>query len=127
MSARMTGCSTPSVSTTNGAPRTRFPTEPGDLMTSRALAASIFFVTAAAAAATIAPSAQQGPPQAALPSLPPPRGAISVRPETATAILAAVKAPAGFTVTALAAPPVSNYPACITATHDGVVFVCVDR
>ncbi len=48
-------------------------------------------------------------------------------PETAAAIRAAVKAPAGFTVTAFAAPPVVNYPTCVTATHDGVVFVCVDR
>ena len=48
-------------------------------------------------------------------------------PETAAAIRAAVKAPAGFTVTAFATPPVVNYPTCVTATHDGVVFVCVDR
>jgi putative membrane-bound dehydrogenase-like protein len=45
----------------------------------------------------------------------------------AHAVLAAVKAPAGFTVSAFAAPPIVNYPACVTATHDGVVFVCVDR
>jgi putative membrane-bound dehydrogenase-like protein len=79
---------------------------------------------------TLAVSAQQGtPPQpaAGLPPLPPPRGSLSVSAETAAAVAAAVKAPAGFTVTAFAAPPVANYPACLTATHDGVVFVCVDR
>ncbi len=48
-------------------------------------------------------------------------------PEALEAIRAAVKPPAGFTLTAFATPPVVNYPTCVTATHDGVVFVCVDR
>ena len=61
------------------------------------------------------------------PPLPPARGTLTVTRETAAAIRAAVKAPAGFTVTAFATPPVVNYPTCVTATHDGVVFVCVDR
>jgi putative heme-binding domain-containing protein len=61
------------------------------------------------------------------PPLPPPRGTLTVTPEAAAAIRDAVKAPAGFTVTAFATPPVANYPTCVTATHDGVVFVCVDR
>ena len=30
-------------------------------------------------------------------------------------------------MTAFATPPIVNYPTCVTATHDGVVFVCVDR
>jgi hypothetical protein len=80
------------------------------------------------AMATFVPSAQQAPPSApALPSLPPPGGALTIRSETEKAMLAAVKAPSGFTVTAFAAPPIANYPACVTATHDGIVFVCVDR
>ena len=72
--------------------------------------------------------AQQGPPAPqANPPLPPPRGVVSVSAEAAAAIKEAVKVPAGFTVTAFATPPVANYPTCVTATHDGVVFVCVDR
>ncbi len=86
------------------------------------LAASLLVAIAA-----IVPSAQQAPSAPAPPPLPPPRGPLTMRPETASAILAAVKAPPGFTVTAFAAPPIANYPACVTATHDGVVFVCVDR
>ena len=83
--------------------------------------------------ATFVAAAQQpasSPPPAsapALPPLPPPRGTLTVTTETADAVRKAIKAPAGFTVTAFATPPVVNYPTCITATHDGVVFVCVDR
>ena len=69
-------------------------------------------------------AAQAGP---ATPPLPPPRGTLTIGREAADAIIAAVKAPEGFTVTPFAAPPVVNYPACVTATHEGVVFVCVDR
>jgi hypothetical protein len=87
------------------------------------LVASLFV-----AIATFVPSAQQAPPSApALPPLPPLSGSLTIRPETEKAILAAVKVPSGFTVTASAAPPIANYPACVTATHDGIVFVCVDR
>lgn len=32
----------------------------------------------------------------------------------------------GFTATIFAAPPVAMYPVCLTATTEGVVFVCVD-
>jgi putative heme-binding domain-containing protein len=74
---------------------------------------------------TIVRAGQQ--PAATPPPIPPERGTLTVSKEVGDAILAAVRAPAGFTVTAFAAPPVANYPAAITATHEGVVFVCVDR
>lgn len=91
----------------------------------RRLASSLLL---ALAAGVIAGSAQQAPqPGGALPPLPPPRGPLTVSPEAAEAVRAAVKAPQGFTVTAFATPPIVNYPACVTATHDGIVFVCVDR
>lgn len=61
------------------------------------------------------------------PPLPPPGGTLSLTTEQVTAILDAVEAPAGFVVTAYAGPPVANYPTCVTATADNVVFVCVDR
>ena len=71
-------------------------------------------------------SAQQTPsPQ--LPPIPPARGSLAVSPDDAAAIAKALKAPAGFTITPFATPPIVNYPTCVTATHDGVVFVCVDR
>jgi glucose/arabinose dehydrogenase len=79
---------------------------------------------------TIVGSAEQGgaPQQAAAtPPLPPPRGTLSLTAEQTAEILKTVKAPAGFTVTPFAGPPVANYPTCVTATHDGVLFVCVDR
>ncbi|CAN5698684.1 hypothetical protein BH24ACI4_BH24ACI4_22130 [soil metagenome] len=90
------------------------------------------FVTSLSAASliTIVGFAQQGaaPPQPdATPPLPPVRGTLSIGPEAADAMLSAVKPPSGFTVTAFAAPPVVNYPTCVTATDDGIVFVCVDR
>jgi putative heme-binding domain-containing protein len=91
------------------------------------------FVAALALAAllTLVGAAQQGPPPTQAPAgpvpLPAPRGALSVSADAAAAIVAAVKAPPGFTVTAFATPPVINYPTCVTATHDGVIFVCVDR
>jgi putative heme-binding domain-containing protein len=74
-------------------------------------------------------SAEQGPPAqpAATPPLPEPRGTLTIGPEDAGEILAGITAPPGFTVTAFAAPPVANYPTCVTASHDDVVFVCVDR
>ncbi len=72
--------------------------------------------------------AQQGAPAPqANPPIPPARGTLTVTAEAAAAIAGALKAPAGFTVTAFATPPIVNYPTCVTATHDGVVFVCVDR
>jgi putative heme-binding domain-containing protein len=78
---------------------------------------------------TIVGSAEQGPAQQgpATPPLPAPRGTLSLSPEQTAEILKSVKAPAGFTVTAFAGPPIVNYPTCVTATHDNVVFVCVDR
>jgi putative heme-binding domain-containing protein len=86
------------------------------------------FALFAALLVTVAGSADQGPGQPpALPSLPAPRGSLTLTPEQAAGILKSVQAPAGFTVTAFAGPPVVNYPTCVTATHDGVLFVCVDR
>ncbi|MCC7042359.1 MAG: c-type cytochrome [Acidobacteria bacterium] len=86
------------------------------------------FVLLAALLITVVGSAEQGPgPQPAVPPLPVPRGTLTLTPEQTAEILKSVKAPAGFTVTAFAGPPVANYPTCVTATHDGVVFVCVDR
>jgi putative heme-binding domain-containing protein len=85
---------------------------------------------AAALIASFAVSAQQGPPPqpaAGTPPLPPVRGTLTISREVSDAILGAVKPPPGFAVTPFAAPPVVNYPACLTATHDDVVFVCVDR
>ena len=41
-------------------------------------------------------------------------------------LLDQVKAPAGFTTKLFAAPPYAMYPTCLTATVQGVVFVCVD-
>lgn len=77
---------------------------------------------------TIVVAAQQGPtPGAGNPPLPPPKGTLTMSPGQAAEILKGVKAPAGFTVTPFAGPPVVNYPTCVTATQDGVVFVCVDR
>jgi putative heme-binding domain-containing protein len=94
-------------------------------MTTLRLAGSLLV----AVGATIVASVQQTSPQPAAgpPPLPPARGTLAISREAADAILAAIKAPAGFTVTPFAAPPIANYPACVTATHDGVVFVCVDR
>jgi putative heme-binding domain-containing protein len=78
---------------------------------------------------TIVGLAEQGPgqPPPSTPPLPPPRGTLSLSPEATAEIIKSVKAPAGFTVTAFAGPPIVNYPTCVTATHDNVVFVCVDR
>lgn len=73
---------------------------------------------------TVVVVAQQG---TSTPALPPSRGALTIAPEAAKAMVGAVKAPPGFTVTPFAGPPIANYPACVTASHDGVVFVCVDR
>ena len=41
-------------------------------------------------------------------------------------MLADTKAPAGFDLTLFAGPPVAMYPACLTESPDGAVFVCVD-
>lgn len=43
-----------------------------------------------------------------------------------TLLLQQVKPAAGFVATLFAAPPVAMYPTCLTATVQGVVFVCVD-
>jgi putative heme-binding domain-containing protein len=86
------------------------------------------FVLLAALLITVVGSADQGPgPQPEVPPLPAPRGTLTLTPEQTADILKSINAPAGFTVTAFAGPPVVNYPTCVTATHDGVLFVCVDR
>ena len=43
-----------------------------------------------------------------------------------TLLLQQVKTAPGFVATLFAAPPVAMYPTCLTATVQGVVFVCVD-
>jgi putative membrane-bound dehydrogenase-like protein len=97
------------------------------IVTLRQLAGSLLIagLTGFVAAAQQQPAPPQAP--AGPPPLPPARGTLTVTPEAADAVRKAVKAPAGFTVTAFATPPVANYPTCVTATHEGVVFVCVDR
>ena len=57
----------------------------------------------------------------------PPRGPLTVSAAAVDEILAGIKAPPGFEVKVFAAPPIVNYPACITATLAGELFVCVDR
>jgi putative heme-binding domain-containing protein len=57
----------------------------------------------------------------------PPRGPLSVTAAAIPEILGGIKAPSGFEVKVFAAPPIVNYPACITATLAGELFVCVDR
>jgi putative membrane-bound dehydrogenase-like protein len=78
----------------------------------------------AATAATVL--AQQPARPADVPALPA-RGSLSVAPAAVQEILAGVKAPAGFRVSVFAAPPIVNYPTCVTAALTGEVFVCVDR
>jgi len=88
----------------------------------------VVVVLALAVLATTAGLAQQGGRQPAddLPPIPDVRGTLTISPETVERA-AEVQVPDGFTMTLFAGPPVANYPACMTATHDGVVYVCVDR
>jgi putative membrane-bound dehydrogenase-like protein len=74
------------------------------------------------------PYAEQQPARPVdVPTLPS-RGPLSVPPPAAISeILDGIKAPAGFEVTVFASPPIVNYPACVTATLTGELFVCVDR
>jgi putative membrane-bound dehydrogenase-like protein len=78
------------------------------------------------ALAATAALAQQAARPADVPSLPP-RGSLTVSAAAIAEILGGIKAPPGFEVTVFAAPPIVNYPACITATLAGELFVCVDR
>src|SRR5262245_42255408 len=57
----------------------------------------------------------------------PARGPLAVSDTARAEILAEIKAPAGFQVKVFAAPPIVNYPTCVTAAHTGEIFVCVDR
>jgi len=95
-------------------------------MSARRLFAIIGTCVAALALAGTVPVAQQPARPADVPTLPP-RGSLSVTPAAITEIVGGIKAPAGFEVKVFAAPPVVNYPACITATLTGELFVCVDR
>ena len=87
----------------------------------------IALVLAAAAATYV--FAQQGQPPSRPADVPtvPPRGPVTVSADASKEILAGIKAPVGFDVKVFAAPPIVNYPACITATLTGELFVCVDR
>ena len=78
-----------------------------------------------ALAATVA-FAQQAARPADVPNVPP-RGPLTVDAAAITEILGGIKAPPGFEVKVFAAPPIVNYPACITASLAGELFVCVDR
>ena len=81
-------------------------------------------------AAAVGLAQQQAPPAAPprpeVPALAP-RGSVSVNTTAAAEVLADIKVPAGLQATAFATPPILNYPACVTASLEGVVFVCVDR
>ena len=83
-------------------------------------------VAALVALAATAALAQQAARPADVPTVPP-RGPLTVSTAESDEILAGIKAPPGFEVKVFAAPPVVNYPACITATLAGELFVCVDR
>jgi putative heme-binding domain-containing protein len=85
---------------------------------------ALLFVLTLAAASALAQQAQERP--ADVPTLAP-TGSLTATPETMKEMLAGVKAPEGFRVDVFAAPPEVNYPACLTATLTGEVFVCVDR
>jgi hypothetical protein len=87
------------------------------------------FAGVVALLATMAVLAGQGPGVGAAqtPPLPAPSGTLSLTDGQVAAILGAVEAPADFIVTAHAGPPVANYPTCVTATSDNVLFICVDR
>jgi putative membrane-bound dehydrogenase-like protein len=76
-----------------------------------------------------APPAQapQGPARPAEVPVLPPRGAVTFTDAAVTELLGTLKAPAGFDVQIFAAPPIVNYPTCLTATIAGELFVCVDR
>jgi putative heme-binding domain-containing protein len=91
---------------------------------------AIATLAAALAVATGIAQQQQQPPPAARPAdVPtiPPRGPLSIPDAAVTEILAGIKAPPGSDVKVFAAPPIVNYPACVTATLTGELFVCVDR
>jgi len=78
------------------------------------------------ALAATAALAQQASRPADVPDVPP-RGELTVSAAAIDEIRAGITAPAGFDVSVFAAPPIVNYPACITATLTGELFVCVDR
>jgi putative heme-binding domain-containing protein len=78
------------------------------------------------AVAATAALAQQAVRPADVPDVPP-RGPLTVNAAAIPEILGGIKAPPGFEVKVFAAPPIVNYPACITASLAGELFVCVDR
>ena len=71
-----------------------------------------------------APAAPSAPP--AMPAKLAPSGPIAPNAAFEERVRTEVKAPAGFTVTPFAAPPFAEYPACVSASLDGVVFVGTD-
>jgi putative membrane-bound dehydrogenase-like protein len=72
------------------------------------------------------PLAAQVPAPDARPATIPPSGAVPREPAAERTLQSAFTAPAGFTVTLFAGPPVAMYPTCVNESPDGAVFVCVD-
>ena len=75
----------------------------------------------------LAPLSAQGPPtNAARPKPIAKSGAVPREPAAEAKLATAFKAPAGYSVTLFAGPPVAMYPTCVGESSDGAVFVCVD-
>lgn len=76
-----------------------------------------------------APSASIAQPPAqstARPPSIPKSGPVPLEPNVEKKLQADFKAPAGFSVTLFAGPPVAMYPTCVAESPDGAVYVCVD-
>jgi putative membrane-bound dehydrogenase-like protein len=95
-------------------------------MMSVELSHSRTFALALLLASSIGANAQTPAPATARPQPIPRSGIVALSPALEQKMLTDVKAPAGFTLTLFAGPPVAMYPACITESPDGAVFVCVD-
>ena len=82
------------------------------------------------AACMLAPSLHaQSPRPGETPAMPAklaPSGSLTRNPSYEEKVRTEVKAPAGFAVTLFAEPPFAEYPVCVTASIDGVVFVGTD-
>ena len=82
------------------------------------------------AACVLAPSLNaQSPRPGETPAMPvklAPSGPLTRNPVYEEKVRTEVKAPAGFAVTLFAEPPFAEYPVCVTASIDGVVFVGTD-
>jgi putative membrane-bound dehydrogenase-like protein len=69
----------------------------------------------------------QGPAQAVTRPTPIARnGPVPREPAVEQKLQSSFKAPAGFSITLFAGPPVAMYPTCVNESPDGAVFVCVD-